>query len=652
MTALSITAPEAGADTLSAALCYAAAGLHVLPAKRGTKNPGSVEGKGWPYKSSTDPKQIAAWFTGTDHDIALHCGGSGLVVLDVDNPDRVPEWLWEHLDAAPYQSSRPDSPRRGHYLFAMPPGRILGNSTGQLGDGWGEIRGTNGVIIAEPSHHANGGRYRWERTGPAPALPDKIAELLPDGSPSEGAATGDQVTAFLDEHTGNTRPEVLNAWRVIWGGKMTRHESRHDSMPSLAAGAMKEARAGYCPARDAAQLLGRLFIKDAVRPGVGSRQGAARTPAAAVREFADILAWAVGQAQAADLDATRARTEERMPARVAEVSAVVITPATDTEAAGQLDARPVMLDKLLSRSALRDLPDPEPLVENVLDQGGVALLYGKWGSGKSFIALDWAARVATGTPWQGRDTEQRRVLYVAAEGAYGLKGRTQAWETGWRTELSDGALDVYPRPVNLTHAIEAANLAALIDWNGYGLVVIDTLARCMVGADENSARDCGQVVDTLTRLREATPGGRGVVLGVHHTGKDGETFRGSSAFEAGSDAVYRVKLDGPVIALERMKRKDGPLVDQHRLRLSRVDGTPSVILECVSPGGETHDRSDSLLSHFASHFAGGGAYASQLVEVSAMSKATVYRALSDLLKRGDIVNTGSPRRPFYELVTK
>ncbi len=187
---------------------------------------------------------------------------------------------------------------------------------------------------------------------------------------------------------------------------------------------------------------------------------------------------------------------------------------------------PILAGALLSRSALRELPDPEPLIDNVLDQGSVALLYGKWGSGKSFIAEDWAASVATGRPWQGRQAEQRNALYVAGEGAFGFKGRTNAWEVGWHTEIPDGALDILPRPVNLTRPLDVANLLALIEWNGYGLVVLDTLARCMVGADENSAKDCGEVVDVLTRLRERTPGGRGVILGVHHTGKDGKTFCG------------------------------------------------------------------------------------------------------------------------------
>lgn len=318
---------------------------------------------------------------------------------------------------------------------------------------------------------------------------------------------------------------------------------------------------------------------------------------------------------------------------------------------GDESGTPVLADLLLTRSALRQLPSPEPLIDNVLDQGTVALLYGKWGSYKSFIAFDWAASTATGRAWQGRETQQRRVLYIAAEGAFGLSGRMDAWEQGWHTTVHDGTLDILPRPVNLTNTAEVRNLAALIDWNGYGFVVVDTLARCMVGADENSAKDCGVVVDALHQLRERTPNGRGTVTGVHHTGKDGKTFRGSTAFEAGADTVYSTTLDGPAVILDREKRKDGPQVDSHRLQLDLVEGTGSGVIG-VSRGVRQDDRASNLLSHFESHFHDRGAYATQLLEVTEMPKATFYRALSDLQKRGDVVNEGSDKRPFYRLAMR
>jgi hypothetical protein len=313
------------------------------------------------------------------------------------------------------------------------------------------------------------------------------------------------------------------------------------------------------------------------------------------------------------------------------------------------DTVPVLVDRVLTRSALKNLPDPQPLIDNVLDQGTTALLYGRWGCAKTFIALDWAASVGTGRRWQGRGTVQRRPLYVAAEGAFGLKGRMNAWETGWHTSIGDGQLDILPFPVNLTRPLDVANLAALIDWGGYGFVVLDTLARCMVGADENSAKDCGMVVDAMVRLLACTPGGRGVLLGVHHAGKDGKTLRGSSVFEGAADTVYYTSRDNGVIVLEREKRKDGPECDRHELRLDPITGTGSAVIGVHRWGGQT-DRADKLMGIFDHHFAQTGATKAEFRTValdSGIANTTYYRGLQDLLKEGALTNTGTDKRPLY-----
>jgi hypothetical protein len=246
---------------------------------------------------------------------------------------------------------------------------------------------------------------------------------------------------------------------------------------------------------------------------------------------------------------------------------------------------PVFAAKLLTRSDLHKLPDPEPLIDNVLDLGTTALLYGKWSTGKTFIALDWALSVATGRTWFDRPTTGRKVLYVVGEGAFGFKGRADAWETGWQTTVTDESLAILPKPVNLMNAADVGNLQALIEWGGYDFVVLDTLARCMVGADENSAKDCGLVVESMTQLLASTPDGRGVVLGVHHSGKDGQTLRGSSVFEGAMDTVYFTSRDdeGGWITLTREKRKDGPEHDHHLLTINPVDDTNSAVLALGQP---------------------------------------------------------------------
>ena len=323
-------------------------------------------------------------------------------------------------------------------------------------------------------------------------------------------------------------------------------------------------------------------------------------------------------------------------------------PDDDEHHDGAQPKTPVLADKLLTRSALRDLPDPEPLIDDVLDLGTTALLYGRWGTAKTFIALDWAASVATARPWQNRPTAQRRVLYVVGEAAFGFKGRIAAWETGWQRDIEDGQLDLLPFPVNLTNHHDVDQLAALIDWGGYGFVVLDTLARCMVGADENSAKDCGVVVDALVKLLARTPGGRGVVLGVHHAGKDGKTLRGSSAFEGAADTVYLATRDGPTITLDREKRKDGPEDDRHTLKLDLIEGTGSAVVGADKSTDMT-PRTEQLLSAFVSHFKATGATKAELRLVADLPAATFHRALSDLLERRELTNVGTDKRPFYRL---
>jgi hypothetical protein len=324
---------------------------------------------------------------------------------------------------------------------------------------------------------------------------------------------------------------------------------------------------------------------------------------------------------------------------------------------GEADT-PVYADKLLTRSDLRKLPDPEPLIDDVLDQGTTALLYGKWGTAKTFIALDWAASVAVGRKWQDRQCKQRRVLYIVGEGAFSFKGRVAAWETGWQQRISDECLSVLPQSVNLTNTAEVNNLRALIDWGGYQFVILDTLARCMVGADENSAKDCGIVVDAMTRLMNSTPDGRGVVLGVHHAGKDGKTLRGSSALESGADTVYFTNRDEGVIDLKREKRKDGPEHDHHLLTLDPIPGTNSCCLSVshrMSQGGETGSRTATLRRIMSQYFGVTGAKAADLrhmaVDEGPLTKSTYQRALSDLLKCGELTNTGTDKRPFYFIKT-
>jgi hypothetical protein len=267
---------------------------------------------------------------------------------------------------------------------------------------------------------------------------------------------------------------------------------------------------------------------------------------------------------------------------------------------GQTPGRARLAERLLTRSELDSLPEPEPLIENTLDRRTVALLAGYWGTLKSFLALDWALSIANGHPWQGRTTVTGPVIYVAAEGAYGIHKRIEAWEYSWGRgrKTTDEMFRVYPAPINMLHPGEVRELCAMVD--GMALVAIDTVNRCAVGGDENSARDMGMFVDALYRLRAAT--GDGCALALHHTGKDKTTIRGSSALEAGVDTIYQTEGDHTGVTLKRTKRKDGPPDDAHQLRLETILDSG-----VVSQNRVGLSRGTDLLSHFVSHFSGTGA---------------------------------------------
>lgn len=314
---------------------------------------------------------------------------------------------------------------------------------------------------------------------------------------------------------------------------------------------------------------------------------------------------------------------------------------------------------VFTRDQLANLPPIRPLITGTLDRGTIAVLAGYWGTGKSFIALDWTCCVITGKPWQARPVHDRTgapvdrdgerharpytALYIAAEGAYGLGRRVDAWEAGWHAEA--GRLYVMSNAPNLLHVGEAGMVERLIRHLRADLVVIDTLSRCLPGADENSAKDMSAAVRAIDRLRVATNGG--TVLVVHHTGKDKTTVRGSSVLEAAADTVYQIEGDPSFMKLERTKRKDGPADDLLKLRLSPV-GESMVVADVR--GQDQQPSWDRLYQVFADNFADTGASKAELRNVADLAPSSFHRALNALVGAGHLVNEGTGQRPFYRLV--
>lgn len=213
------------------------------------------------------------------------------------------------------------------------------------------------------------------------------------------------------------------------------------------------------------------------------------------------------------------------------------------------------------------------LIKGLLPAECTSSIYGPSGSYKSFLAISWACHIATGKSWDGRKVEQGSVLYVVGEGGTGVPRRIKAWENTHREKVANLCCVNQPVFVAAPLQVEQLRLAAEHVKEETGLpvvlIVIDTLARCFGGADENKASDMGAFIAGCDAIKAATGA---TVLVVHHSGKD-ETkgARGSSSFRAALDAEFLVKREAvgtKALVLACTKQKDAEEAESRAYDLS------------------------------------------------------------------------------------
>jgi hypothetical protein len=219
--------------------------------------------------------------------------------------------------------------------------------------------------------------------------------------------------------------------------------------------------------------------------------------------------------------------------------------------------------------------DVSSVVKGIIASGELAVIYGQPKSGKTFAAIDLSLSVASGREWFGHRVRQGLVFYLASEMGPRIMRRVRAWWDGRLAPLGQRIPFVcVPQAVNLLDSAAVDRLVAtvesLIAERGVpALIVVDTLARSMVGGDENSAQDMGRAIAVGDMLRDRFGS---EMLIVHHEGKSNGSARGSSALLGAADTMLRVESDptgARVIEVEWCR--DGAAGERIGFRLLPVD---------------------------------------------------------------------------------
>jgi hypothetical protein len=175
---------------------------------------------------------------------------------------------------------------------------------------------------------------------------------------------------------------------------------------------------------------------------------------------------------------------------------------------------------------------------------GLVQVVGEPGTLKSFFMCHVGLAVASGQQdcFGFPVLKHGAVLYIAAEGAGAFQFRIRAWCHEHGVNPHDIPFRIIPMAVNLRAPDFQAQLLALVAEVKPIVIVIDTLARCTPGAEENSTRDMGEVIAFCSEIQKASSC---AVAFVHHPTKSDPKGggRGSSAIFGAVDTEIRISKE-------------------------------------------------------------------------------------------------------------
>lgn len=211
---------------------------------------------------------------------------------------------------------------------------------------------------------------------------------------------------------------------------------------------------------------------------------------------------------------------------------------------------------------------PKPidyLIKGIMRKGGLGMIYGESGCGKSFTVLDMAASIACEKieSWHGLKLHHGPVIYFCGEGADGINARLACWCNEHDINPDSLQLEIFDEVFKLdcdkedpAHSLENTIAEIKATYEKPALVIFDTL-NIYMKAEENSNTDVGRFCLACRKLIQELSC---TVFIAHHTGKNTEAkklARGASALRGAVDFELRLEKSESLLTLKTSKIKDG-----------------------------------------------------------------------------------------------
>ena len=398
-------------DLRSAALEYANQGIAIMPCVERGKKP-ALDRTGKEHAVATsDADQILQWWTkNPQSNIGIVCTANALAVIDIDGEVGV-EWIRDNQLPMPVTWTSITG-KGFHYYYRWPENTRI--KTFQVAPKL-EIRAAGAYVIAPPSIHPDGDRYRWSiNQCDWDALPELPPEWVALGNPggsdfdssdeedkSEPPGLPSNVT-YQQESPATTEIALSNAVALKRLTGLARHlaetpkGSRHQALYTIA-----RTLGGLVASRHLTPTqIGAALHTAADRNGLLAEDGDRNV----TQTITDGIIKGIGDGP----DPGHHETAEHNPYILTPPPAVNMDTTDDGDGIHALD-----LDKVITA----EFDDTQWLIEPVVPANRAAALYAAGKTGKSLLILDLVAAAASGRNILGGVPLEApiRILYVDQE---------------------------------------------------------------------------------------------------------------------------------------------------------------------------------------------------------------------------------------------